>query len=298
MYSIRSYQEGYINRQVEIGNEVITNWKYQRQSNKKLIEELYSQDDFDPETRLYAFDNDSMVGFLPAKVEENDGKKIALYEFPIVLPHHEKAAHKLIKKSFEVLKDKEVDIIRARVSPHWGNTQEYAEQYGFEYNQPTLATAQFDPSSIDTTSLRKYDHIVEMDYDNEKHVSAFKESFVQRFPMRYEGEIEEWIQYYDDLNKATQLLYFADDTVEGHLVAVLREGQETKPVITAFYSQGKEQGRKIRQLMEVALVKLDNNEFETVSIALGTEQIDYIDKLEALGIEFTTQVSQYDKQLE
>ena len=72
-YIIKSYEEGFIEEQVQVGTEAIKDWKIFGQTSAERLKQLYSADGFDPETRIYCFKDDKMVGFLTAEVRETEG---------------------------------------------------------------------------------------------------------------------------------------------------------------------------------------------------------------------------------
>ena len=92
-YVIKHYHEGFEVDQEKIGTEVAKAFVSPHQTPAERLKEVYTQEDFDPETRLYAFKDKKMVGFLTARVldEEEDGVKIASLTPPSVLPGHEEA---------------------------------------------------------------------------------------------------------------------------------------------------------------------------------------------------------------
>ena len=67
-YIIKSYKEGFEEEQEEVGVKVAQDWINAHQTPADRLKEVYSQPEFDPETRHYCFKGDKMVGFLTSKV--------------------------------------------------------------------------------------------------------------------------------------------------------------------------------------------------------------------------------------
>ena len=107
MYEIKTFQESFLPRQVEIGNAVLSTWLAAQQTPLDRLQQIYSQDDFDPETKFYALKDGEVVGFIPAKLT---GEDVANLEFPIVLNDHEGATEPLMDYALEALKNKGVQL--------------------------------------------------------------------------------------------------------------------------------------------------------------------------------------------
>ncbi|NHJ32845.1 MAG: hypothetical protein FK732_08280, partial [Asgard group archaeon] len=63
-YEIKSYQEEFLEAQEKVGTEATKEWQAFGQTPAAQLKQIYSQEGFDPETKLYAFKGDEMVGFL------------------------------------------------------------------------------------------------------------------------------------------------------------------------------------------------------------------------------------------
>ena len=123
-------------KQVEIGSSILENWPGTGQTDVEGLKQRYAMDDFDPETKFYAFKDDEMVGFLTATIKANkEGEDIlrANMEFPIVLEGNEEAENILMEQAISVLKAKGVGRVQSRGSVLWGKTNEYVKAY--EYTQ-------------------------------------------------------------------------------------------------------------------------------------------------------------------
>lgn len=129
-YSIKSYQESFLNDQERVGKEVTKDWKGFAQTPADQLKQIYSQPGFDPETRLYCFKDNTLIGFLPSKVE-GDNREEASLEFPLVLPEHKEAESLLFERAIEVLRSKGVRAVKARGCEGWGRTLEMARRWAF-----------------------------------------------------------------------------------------------------------------------------------------------------------------------
>ena len=63
-YIIKTYKEGFEEEQEKVGAKVAQDWINAHQTPADRLKEVYSQPEFDPETRHYCFKGDKMVGFL------------------------------------------------------------------------------------------------------------------------------------------------------------------------------------------------------------------------------------------
>ena len=71
-YEIKSYQEEFLDDQVRIGTKILSKWRAAGQTSKDGLKQRYSQPSFDPETRLYAFHEGTMVGFVTSMIIEDE----------------------------------------------------------------------------------------------------------------------------------------------------------------------------------------------------------------------------------
>jgi hypothetical protein len=132
-YELKTYSPSYLEKQYEIGNHRLTQWLGARQTPVERLKKIYSQPDFDPETKYYALADGEVIGFMTAKVRNPDSSSLeANLEFPIVANGHENAEDKLIEFALDSLKSKGIAKVRARVSEPWGNSVSLAEKHGYE----------------------------------------------------------------------------------------------------------------------------------------------------------------------
>lgn len=131
-YALKNYSESYLERQFEIGNQQISTWLGGQQTPVDRLRKIYSQDDFDPETKFYALQDGLVVGFIPAKILANQTEGLsANLEFPLIAPGNEGVEELLIDFAFDSLRKKGVKKVISRASPRWGKTMEYTEKYNY-----------------------------------------------------------------------------------------------------------------------------------------------------------------------
>ena len=177
-YIIKTYKDGFEEEQEKVGVIVAQDWINAHQTPADRLKEVYSQPDFDPETRYYCFNGDKMVGFLTSKVlkeEDGDEKKASLV-FPSVLPGHEEAIGLLYDAAIKTLKEKGVKKVETYASALCGSQVELANKYDFQYVKDvenivyTLKISNID-ESIDTSKVRNFD----MNKDFDKWIEIIKE---------------------------------------------------------------------------------------------------------------------------
>ncbi len=162
-FSIKSYEEGFEEEQARLGIEIARNWEEPHQTPADRLKRIYSQEDFDPETRLYCFKDEKMIGFLTSKItKENDKYEIeANLTPPIVLPKYEDAADLLIAKAIEVLKNKGVQKVVSRFGILWGGNAALAEKWGFslveDYSYHYKIPIENIDKNMDTDIAREFD---------------------------------------------------------------------------------------------------------------------------------------------
>jgi len=186
-YVIKHYQEGYEIEQEKVGKEVAMSFVFPHQTPAEQLKQHYTAEGFDPETRLYAFKGDKMVGFLTSKVlpkDEDDIVKANLTP-PIVLEGHEKAIDLLFNKGFEVLKSKGVKKVTTRIGAYYNISEEIAKKFGFKFIDEQSVVYNIKVSDIDdsisTDHIRDYNE----DKDEKRSVKLLAES---------SGQSIEWAQ--------------------------------------------------------------------------------------------------------
>ena len=169
-YVIKHYHEGFEVDQAKVGAEVAKSFVSPHQTPAERLKEVYTREGFDPETRLYAFKDKEMVGFLTSRVldEEEDGVKIAALTPPSVLAGHEEAEKLLFKKAIEILKKKGAKKVRSNFGVITQQDAEIAKKWGYKHKQTTYFLYNINLDDIDPSEST--DDIEKFDY--EKHQQA------------------------------------------------------------------------------------------------------------------------------
>jgi hypothetical protein len=170
-YEIKTYQESFLEDQFEVGKEAIKDWLFEAQTPVKSLKETYSQPDFDPTTRFYAFKDGKMIGYVLTRVlGEIDGVIKADLSFPRVLSGYDDAFDLLYKTAIQELKKRDVKAIRTIASSLWPKTVGTFEKLGFEFSSIVytvfnLETKSFDiDDKIDLAGISEF--IPETDFDD------------------------------------------------------------------------------------------------------------------------------------
>ncbi|NPD89765.1 MAG: GNAT family N-acetyltransferase [Asgard group archaeon] len=250
-YIIKKYEEGFIEEQVKVGTEAIKDWKYFGQTQAEQLKEAYSREDFDPETRLYCFKDDKMVGFLTARVVEREDTKFGFLRLPFFLPEHEEVAELLFNEVVEVFKKKGVDNIRAEGSEVWGNTLDLIKKWNFREKETSFYTYELDLKDLKDLEVDETIEVVDFDFDKDldQMVKIFIEEFSyteeqakQNFETikNFEGVYAHLIVKEDDKIKGRALAYFTDDikvAINGYIYG---EPNIQKTLQKAIFEKSKE----------------------------------------------------------
>ncbi|MBU7025034.1 MAG: GNAT family N-acetyltransferase [Theionarchaea archaeon] len=297
-YTIRSYQEEVIEGQERVGREVTKNWKSFEQSSADRLRQAYLAPDFDPETRLYCFEDGTLVGFLTSSViREGEKPKKANLEFPLVLSGHEEAESLLLEKAFDILRKKGVEAVRTRVSKAWGKTFDMAKRWGYTFveDQGVAYTADLAgvviPESPGLYIVVAYDH--EKDYEH----------MVDIFVREYGMTPEQARANFDALENA-------GDLVISHVV-IRKNGQVTGRALALRYENNLSHGHtgalfvtdeRQRPLLLSRLVKdCKAKGVETLDATIFGEMLKNKNAIssvyESLGFVHLATVSYYEKKI-
>ena len=192
-YTIKPYDESFIEKQVEIGNTFANRWISYGQTPVEQLRERYSAEDFDPETRLYCFKGDEMIGFIGANIieveEENKKIKRAQSRLAFVLPGNEGAFELLYNQLLEVLKQKGVDEIDTPQTILNDNYYEFAEKLGFIKTRTAGDLFLCDFSKM---KFFETEHTI-VDYDHETDVEQVKTMLNAAYPNLEGDDLENYV---------------------------------------------------------------------------------------------------------
>ena len=187
-YEIKIYEAGFEEAQAKLGVEETSEWTDFGQTPADRLKTYYSVPEFDPETRLYAFKGDEMVGFIVSRIlpeDEEDKTVKAQHDFPIVKKGHEKASELLYKKAIETLKAKGAKVIEARVGKGWLGTLEQAEKLGYKKNRVHYMKIEL---GIDKIKVKESEVKFE-NFDPEKDKEQILKIFTETYKMTEEAAL-------------------------------------------------------------------------------------------------------------
>ncbi|MHA1210948.1 MAG: hypothetical protein ACTSSH_00670 [Candidatus Heimdallarchaeota archaeon] len=183
-YIIKTYEKGMEDEQAKLGTETTKDWTGFGQSTAENLKTYYAREDFDPETRLYAYKDDKLVGFMVARIlpDAEDGIKRAQHDFPLALEGSEEVGKLLYNKAVETLKKKGVKILEARVSKGWGKTLELAEKLEYKKSRVLYVRTEAEISKL---KMKETKQIFD-DFDPEKDSEQLVQWFIDKFNMTKE----------------------------------------------------------------------------------------------------------------
>ena len=178
-YEIKIYEKGFEEAQAKLGTDETQDWIDFGQTTADRLKEYYSAEDFDPETRLYAFKDGELVSFIVSRIlpDAEDGIKRAQHDFPLYTKGNEKAAELLYEKAVKVLKKKGVQVLEARVGKGWLGTLDLAEKHGYKKARVSFMRIELEFDDIKVKEAKvKYENFYP-EKDNEQIVQMFKDQF-------------------------------------------------------------------------------------------------------------------------
>lgn len=183
-YEIKHYQKGFEDEHARVGIEVAKSFGAPHQTPAERLRERYSQEDFDPETRLYAFKGEKMVGFLTSRVlvESEDGIKTASLTPPSVLSDHKKAEELLFNKAVEVLKNKGVKKIQSNFGVNASKNAATAKKWGYKLVRDVYFCYKVNLDVVDTSI--SHENLIDFNFD------AHQEQCAKIIADEYGQEIE------------------------------------------------------------------------------------------------------------
>ncbi|MHA1212695.1 MAG: hypothetical protein ACTSSH_09560 [Candidatus Heimdallarchaeota archaeon] len=292
-YDIRSYQEEYLEAQEKVGKEATKDWRAFGQTSASQLKKAYSQPGFDPETKLYAFDKDQLVGFITSNIieEKEDGIKRALLEFPLTLPEHEECAEMLFSKAIENLQKKGVKKVQTRVGEFYKGTIEKAENWGYNYSQDLYVLMEAIPSNI---SIEKSEfEVSEFDFSQDS------ESLIQIFVKEY-GSTEEYAK--DNIERISK------DKESFPIHMVIRENGKLVGRVLVYKSQKNPQEfnfgsiyfkdeKYFSTLLSTGISRIKELGAEKTSLFLYGETLPLEEKYKSFGFSRSGKIDYYEKEI-
>ncbi|MFX0094602.1 MAG: hypothetical protein ACFFBD_22900 [Candidatus Hodarchaeota archaeon] len=301
-YEIKSYQEEFLDDQVRIGTAVLSQWRFAGQTPKEQLKQTYSQQEFTPETRLYAFHEGKMAGFVTSYVLEEEGVKKARIEIPIVTKGHEEARNALFEEATKVLKEKGVKILRTRAGEYWTGTTQLAEAFGFKY---TSVLARESRKRINEIKI-SIDPVDVNSYDPKKEFNQLVKLVMKQFNVPEETAKPVAERYNDwKIGEAKSPFGFPQTLIfheiimkEGEIVGRvlgLQAEQYGQNVVLLGALYVKDNDEKIRgQLIAAAVRETKKMGLKELLVQIGAEGEE---SYTPYGFEFSTKLGFYEKEI-
>ncbi|MHA2100226.1 MAG: hypothetical protein ACW99A_16245 [Candidatus Kariarchaeaceae archaeon] len=254
-YEIRTFRDEYLEKHVEIGSSILSNWLGAQQTPLERLQKSYSSSNssFDPTTKFYAFMNNEIVGFLTSGIDEN----VATMEFPIVLSEHLEAEKLLIDAAYSSFKSKGITQVLSRASPTWGKTLDFVGEYDYQREKILWISSRLYVDKFDlTTDITDVE-----DVDINSDLDEIKPILMELREMTSE-DVD---SYFEALKNITDRITSwkivrEDGKIVGHDVLVQDKFDSKKARMNAIYAAGVNP-ELIRDKIMVAHVKaaLDND---------------------------------------
>ncbi len=171
----RNYAEDLLDAHIELVKEVDYPALYY--PDKKELKELYSGDNFTPETRYYAFFKGELIGFIPSAVEEKvDDIQYGSIHFPFIKEGFEEVEEELFEKTLAVLKSKNVDVIYTYIRDDW-NPDSFLEKHEFSVGELLQFDAEFSIEKLIPNNYERPSSLCAFEY--KKHKEKIRDAFNQ-----------------------------------------------------------------------------------------------------------------------
>ncbi|MHA1399483.1 MAG: hypothetical protein ACTSQE_03915 [Candidatus Heimdallarchaeaceae archaeon] len=290
-YIIKNYQEGFIEEQVKVGSEVTKDWLLFGQTSVEQLQNIYSQPDFDPETRLYCFKDDKMVSFLTGKIVEEEGKKVAFLRFPYALPGHESTEDLLFNKFNEIAKKKGATLLRANVSDSWSGNINMAKRWGFEKNRDdfVLCSLNIEKAKVNTEITEDIEP-----FDYERDIKQMIAIFQKEYNMPEEVARKNFEYIRDTLNVIAHTVRRRNGEIIGRSLVYTTEADKTLAYLGNIFAQ---EESLLKQLLADVINKCKEAGVKKLLTAFSAQQTDLSREFERSGFEVETKVSIFEKDI-
>jgi hypothetical protein len=294
-YEIKHYQKGFEVEQAAVGSQVaLESFAVPHQTQAERLKEIYeTQENFDPETRLYAFKDGKMVGFLTSRVlpDDESGTKKANLTFPSVLAKHTKAEKLLYNKAIEILKKKGVQIVQTGFGVIANKDDKDAIKMGYTLAQENYFCYSIDLSDIDTSIT--IDNMIEFDF--KKHQEKCAKIISEEY-----GRDLDWANgYYERIkNQPNDSRVHKIIEEEGEIKAYLNFIENpVKPsiaVMQVIYAENEDYMKKL--LAYLAKIK-SKMKYERIQCAFTEDTDIHLAKYKPIKFEFIGKAGQYTKDI-
>ncbi|NPD89011.1 MAG: hypothetical protein HGN29_09805 [Asgard group archaeon] len=294
-YEIRKYDESYIEDQVRIGTLLAERTFTYGQSSVEQIKQVYAREDFDPETRLYCFKGDELVGFIGARVREDEEEKIKIAQsrLAICLPGHENAFDLLYENLVEVLKKKDVQRIETGQTVAEGFYYDLTKKKGFELVRDGVFIYQFEFSN-----LKDFETDAEVgDFDKETDAEQVVNRLCELYPQIQKENVQNAVNNYaENENVVANRSLRKDGKVVGY--GCVAKGQHPEVVnIRLLCSDNSEYKKHITADL---VKKCKEKGFDKVSVFLNPENpadVQEAKDVEAIGFKKIGSFETFSKEI-
>lgn len=292
-YEIKSYQEDFLEEIYEVGIEALKDWLYEAQTPVVSLKETYSRPDFDPETRLYAFKNGKMIGFVISRVlGDIDGKIKADISYPRVLKGYNDAFELLFQKIIEVLKKKGVQVARTTASEKWPNTIETLEKLGYNYVSDRYILFNFETEKYENDKSLKLQEISEYNHEKDKEQVA-------NYIMQLRGIDEDRANSYLD-----SIVNIYSEEIFVHIIARRKNEIVSRLMCTHilddtgnFYLYGEDDSLD-KEILAKAIPILKEKGIKNLNLFLTEENLKHKKRHTDLGFKKEGKISLYEKEIQ
>jgi len=294
-YTLKNYSEEFLPLQEKVGKEVTKEWKDFGQSSAERLKQVYSQPDFDPETRHYAFSGNDLVGFLTSKILPvgKDGIKKASLEFPLVLPGHESCADLLYQKAEETLKKKGVKIAEARVGEIWKGTIDKAKKYGYKYARDMYVLLEL---KVDKARVKSTTGIIISTYDHSKDFNDIVKIFVEKLNWTEKAARDN----FETINKEKEqnpihLIYRENNKIVARILASKNKENPKRFEIGTLYCENE---KYVESLLINVIMKVKALKGTEISTYLSGKALAFEKYFQQIGFNRIGKIDCYEKKID
>lgn len=299
---IKTYNPQFISDQVRIGKKVTMNWGYYSQSSFDELKQAYSRKEFNPKTKLYALDNDKVIGFITSKIIEEDLAEIAP---PIVEDNDYEICTKLLQECINQLKNLGMKQIRITSCPSWGLTDRLVNDFKMKFDayllqeyledldnfKSTLTISKKTKTKIDNTNLK----IINYDVRYRDQVAEILSQIVgydKTFAIKILSEPNQLPHIKEEISK---ILISESDQVLGFIRGSIAEiNQEIILSLTPGYIISPE-FYHFRKLLILSLFGELNSEVKKIRLIITKETQSQIEPLELDKLSLNAELKYYTK---
>ena len=301
-YEIKNFQTEFADSQEKIGKEVVSKWKNAGQTNAEQLKKLYSGENFDPETKFYAFKEKQMVGFLTSTIQKKEeGKPLfANLEIPLVLESDKGASKLLFEKAVSKLKEKGVKKIRTRAAPYWGNTIALAEEYGFNKDPEVLSRdSVFNPKEISIPDDLDLSSISEYEKETDRELLI---SFLTKAHGTPEEELQGLLHQLDNIESLVgELINHSvlkeSGKIVGHQFVFTRKPTPEQVTVRNPLTIGENADENTKKLFYSSIKKMQKLNKQNASYSLFGKDIEKESKMKSIGLKFEDGLMFYSKDI-